>query len=65
MHEVKKKDEENRREEEHQRPASRILSSADGGEGFLHRITKPAAWRGGLLVLEDLEEDAGPMRRCE
>ena len=32
---------------------------------LLHRITKPAARRGGLQVVEDLEEDAKAMRRCD
>ena len=53
------KDEEKWREEEHQKFVSPTISSAEGGEGgagFLHRITKPTAWRGGLQVFQDLEE---------
>ena len=38
---------------------------AEGGTGFLHTITKPAAWTGGLQVLEELEKDVKPMRTCE
>ena len=51
----RKKDEEKRREEEHQNLVNRMISSNAGGVGFLRRITKPAAWRGGFQVLEDLE----------
>ena len=50
------KDEEKWREEEHQKFVSPTISSAEGGAGFLHRITKPTAWRGGLQVFQDLEE---------
>ena len=46
LHE-RKKDEEQRRAEERQKLASRFISSAEGA-GFLHRITKPTARRGGL-----------------
>ena len=41
------------------------MSSAEGRAGFLHRITKPAVWRGYLQVQEELEEDVKPMRRCK
>ena len=37
---------------EHQKLLSRMMSSAEGGAGFLHRVTKPAARRGGLQTLE-------------
>ena len=53
-------DEEKRRSEEHQKLASRLIFSAEGGAGFSHRNTKPAAWRGDLQVLEDLEEGEEP-----
>ena len=59
------KNKKKRREEKHQNLVGRMMSSAEGGAGFLHRITKPAAWSGGLQVLEELEEDAKPMKRCE
>ena len=61
----RKKDEEKRREEEHHNLVNRMIFSAEGGALFLHRITKPAAWRGSFHVLEDLEEYVKPMRRCE
>ena len=40
---------------EHQKLVGRMVTRAEGGAGFLHRITKPAARRGGLHVLEELE----------
>ena len=40
---------------------ARMVSSAEGGSGFLRRTTKPATWRGGLQV----EEDAIPIERCD
>ena len=58
-------DEQKRMEEGHQKPVGRMISSAEGRVGLLHRIAKLAAWRGGLQVLEGLEEDAKTMRRCE
>ena len=60
----KRKDEEKIREED-QKSVSRMISSAGGGTHFLHKITNPAAWIGGLQVLEELEDDGKPMGRCE
>ena len=45
--------EEKRREEKHHNLVNRMISSAEGGARFWHRITKLAACRGGLHVLED------------
>ena len=56
LHEMKKKDEEKRRLEEHQKLVSRMIASADGGAGLLHKITKPTAWRRGVQVLERRRE---------
>ena len=39
--EMEEKDEEKRMEVEHQKLVSRMIASADGGTGFLHRITEP------------------------
>ena len=44
--EVKKKDEEKRMEVEHQKIVSRMIDSAQGGAGLLHKITEPTARRG-------------------
>ena len=41
------------------------MSGAEGGAGFLPRSTKQAAWRGGLRVLTELDEDVKPLRSCE
>ena len=56
LHEMKKKDEEKRRLEEHQKLVSRMIASADGGAGLLHKITKPTAWRRGVQVLDRRRE---------
>ena len=31
----------------------------------MHKITKPTDWTGGMHVLEESQEDATPMKRCE
>ena len=31
---------------------SRMIKSADGSVRLLHKITKPAAWRGGAQILK-------------
>ena len=42
------------------------MSGSGRGAGFfVHTITKPAAWRGGLQVVEELEEDPEHMKKCE
>ena len=43
--EKKDKDENSRMKEEHQKFVGGMMSSAEEGSGFLHRTTKPAAWR--------------------
>ena len=48
----------------HQRKVSHMIKNVDGSAGLLHRITMPAAWRGGVQILEE-EEDARPMGRCK
>ena len=42
-----------------------MIRSAQGGTGLLHKITKPTGWRGGVQVLEEVEEDVKPLARCE
>ena len=45
-----------------------MIDSAEGSAGLLHRITKPTAWRGGVLFFQKKkkqEEDARSMDRCE
>ena len=49
----------------HQQKVSQMIKSAEGGAGFLHKNTKPTAWRGGAQVLEKEEEDVRLMNRCE
>ena len=44
---------------------SRMISSAGGRTDFLHKITKPTAWRGGVQILKEEEEDAKLLSRCE
>ena len=52
-------------EEEHRKLVSRMIASAEGGAGSLHKITKPTAWRGGVPMLEEVEIDVKPLTRCE
>ena len=65
LYEVKKKDEEKRKEEEHHKLVSRIVACVEGGTGFLHTVTKPTAWREGIQILEEEDEDVRSLARCE
>ena len=65
LYEIKKKDEEKTHEEEQQKLASRMIASAEGGAGLLHKVTKPTVWREGLQILNGKEEDIRPLARCE
>ena len=56
-----KKNDDEKREESHWLLASRMIASAEGGAIILHNNHEPTAWRG-LQVLEELEEDAKPMK---
>ena len=44
----------------HQNLVSRMITCGEGGAGFLHKTTKPTAWRGDVRVPEDLDGDAEP-----
>ena len=48
-----------------QHKVAQIIKSAEGSAGFLHKITKPTAWRGGTQILKKEEEDARLLDRCE
>ena len=63
--EMKKKGEEKKIQEEHQKLVSRMIASAEGTTGLLHKITKPTAWRGGVQILEEEQEDTKPLARWE
>ena len=79
LHEVKKKDEERRRDVEHQKLVSRMIKSAEGGTGLLHKSPNQRRGRGrvqilkeeeedvkgGIQILDEEEEDARPLTRCE
>ena len=65
LREMKKKDEEKTKEEEHRKFVRRMIASAEGGAGWLHRITKPTVWRGGIQILSEEEEENRPMERRE
>ena len=52
-------------EVEHQKLVGRMVKSADGRKGLLHTITNPTAWRGGVQILKEEEEDVKPLARCE
>ena len=51
-------------EELHQQRVNQMIKSAEGSAGLLHKITKPAAWRGGAQILKQ-EEDARLLDRFE
>ena len=61
----KKKDEKEKMGEMHQRNVEKIIKSAEGSAGLLHKITKPTMWRGGVQILKEEEEDARLLDRCE
>ena len=52
-------------EEMQQHKVAQMFTSAEGSAGLLHKITKPAAWRGGAQILKKEEEDARLLDRCE
>ena len=60
---TKKKDEK-KMEEMHQRKVEKMIKSAEGSAGLLHKITTPTMWRGGVQILKK-EEDARLLDRCE
>ena len=43
---MKRKDEKEKMEEMHQRKVEKMIKSAEGSAGLLHKITKPTMWRG-------------------
>ena len=53
-------------EGEHQKLVCRTIASAKKRAASpLQNISKPTAWRGGVQVLEEVERDAKPSKRCE
>ena len=52
-------------EEVHQRKVEKMIKSADGSAGLLHKITKPTMWGGGVQNLKKEEEDARLLDRCK
>ena len=57
--------EDKKREEEHKKLVPRLISGGGRGAGFFHRLPRTSSVERGLQVLEELEERAKPMRRCE
>ena len=49
----------------HQRKVEKMIKSAEGSAGLLHKITKPTMWRGGVQIFEKKEEDARVLDRFE
>ena len=64
LEEVKKKDEQENMEELHHKVAQ-MMKSAEGSAGLSHKISKPAAWRGGAPILEKEQKHARLLDRCE
>ena len=60
---MKKKDEKGKTEEMHQRKVEKMIKSAEGSAGLLHKITQSTMWRREVLKKE--EEDARLLNRCE
>ena len=52
-------------EEMYQRKVEKMIKSAEGSAGLLHKISKPKAWRGGVQISEKEEADARLLDRCE
>ena len=48
-----------------QRNVEKMIKSAEGSAGLLHKITKPTRWRGEVPILEKEKEDARLLDRCE
>ena len=41
------------------------MNSAEVGTRLLQKITKSTAWRGGVQILKEEEEDVKPLARCD
>ena len=65
LEKMKKRDEKEKMEEMHQHKVAQMIKSAEGCAGLLHKMSKPAAWRGGVQILVNEEEDARLLDRCE
>ena len=62
---MKKKDEKGKMEEMHQRrQVEQMNKGAEGSAGFLHKITKPTLWRGGVQILKSIGNVTGKFRIC-
>ena len=48
-----------------QHKVAKMVESAEGSGGLLHKISQPTAWRGGAQILVNEEEDARLLDRCE
>ena len=52
-------------EELHQHKVEKMIKSAQGSAGLLHKIAKTTMWRRGVQILENEEEDARLLDRCK
>ena len=52
-------------EEMHQRKVEKMIKSAEGSVGLLHKITKPTMWRRGEKILKEEEEEVRLLELCE
>ena len=64
LEEMKKKDEKEKMEATHQHTVAQMIKSAEGSAGLLHKFSKPTAWRRGVQILVNEEEDARLLDRC-
>ena len=65
LEEMEKTDERKNMEEMHQHKVAQMIKSAEGSAGLLHKNSKPTAWRKGVQILVNEEEDARLLDRCE
>ena len=61
----KRGDEKQERDAKHERLVQKMIDNGGGGACFLHKITKPAPWKGRFQVFEYLEDDAKPVQRLK
>ena len=65
LEDMKKKDEKEKMEEMHQHKVARMIKSAEGSDGLLHKITWPTPLEERAQILEKEEDNARLLDRCD
>ena len=52
LEKLQKEDDRRKLEELHQQKVGQMIKSEEGSAGYVHKITKPTAWRGGAQILK-------------